>query len=259
MKTAEHSPLLSDPPQGRHLAQFHRTSDTLVDSVAHYLAEGLRRGEPVIALLEEKHIRPMIEALNRENVDTASAIIRDAGECLERFMIGDYPDPQRFRGMIEELFAAAQRHSTKPVRLYGEMVSSLWREGRTQAAIRVEELWNEAIKEHPIRLLCCYLMDSHDPASYRDPVHQIGHAHTDVLPTNEDDRLLSALDAACKETFGFPLDRMMEREQGEGGEGESKLAGGQRAMMWIIRHVPGSVAKLLQRTREILERPPKRK
>ena len=66
-----------------------------------------------------------------------------------------------------------------PVRIFGEMVAVLWAEGKTRAAIRLEELWNALTTRH-VSLLCAYPMSSF-PAQDKNPSFlQVCHTHTDV-------------------------------------------------------------------------------
>ncbi len=46
------------------------------------------------------------------------------------------------------------------VRVFGEMVELLLRDDNPEAAILLEELWNDSVRRHPITLLCAYLMGS---------------------------------------------------------------------------------------------------
>lgn len=47
-----------------------------------------------------------------------------------------------------------------PVRAYAEMVDVLWKQGKTEAAVRLEVLWNELASTHVFSLLCGYAIGS---------------------------------------------------------------------------------------------------
>jgi hypothetical protein len=70
------------------------------------------------------------------------------------------------------------------VRAFGEIVSLLWRDGKRQAALRLEEMWNEAIGLHPLSLLCGYNVRSFTSAHDAAGVTGIISAHTSVLAKN---------------------------------------------------------------------------
>jgi len=42
------------------------------------------------------------------------------------------------------------------VRAFGEMVAVLWERDQREAAIELEELWNELLGHHPFSLMCGY-------------------------------------------------------------------------------------------------------
>jgi hypothetical protein len=46
------------------------------------------------------------------------------------------------------------------VRVHGEMVNVLWQKGRLDAAIALEDHWNELGRSHRFSLFCVYLMDN---------------------------------------------------------------------------------------------------
>ena len=79
----------------------------------------------------------------------------------------------------------------KRVRLFGEMVSLLWRVD-VLAASRLEELWNEAIATHSVSLLCTYALDR---GRYRYLPDSLVDAHSHTWNPDRD-----RLDSAC-ETF----------------------------------------------------------
>ena len=61
--------------------------------------------------------------------------------------------------------------------MYGEMVGILWSQGHAVAAMRLEELWNELLRELPFSLLCGYLIDGGSDRTDLDPIRR---AHTYV-------------------------------------------------------------------------------
>jgi len=54
------------------------------------------------------------------------------------------------------------------VRAYGEMVDVLWQRGERDAAIRLEEFWNDLARLQTFSLLCAYCIDHLDPQAYAD-------------------------------------------------------------------------------------------
>ena len=52
--------------------------------------------------------------------------------------------------------STAARFPASTIRAYGEMVDVLWKRQQTEAAIRLETLWNDLARWHRFGLLCGY-------------------------------------------------------------------------------------------------------
>jgi hypothetical protein len=78
-------------------------------------------------------------------------------------MVNDMPDSTRFfpavSGLIEAA-AKAARQQHHGVVVCGEVTSVLWADGKADAAIRVEQLWDEVGKTFGVDILCGYALSS---------------------------------------------------------------------------------------------------
>jgi CheY-like chemotaxis protein len=74
----------------------------------------------------------------------------------------------------------AQAHPR--ARAFGEMVALLWAEGNRDAAIRLEELWNELAHEHTFALFCAYPLKEFAADPSGEPFGQVCTCHSRVLP-----------------------------------------------------------------------------
>jgi hypothetical protein len=261
MLTPAHAPapvptsaLLVDAPVGRHFAQLHRDPAELVASVSRYAEAGLRRNSAVVIIATPENVDAIMTAIAAAGIDgdkfrrSGQLAIYDAAATLQRFMRAGMPQWAEFRRVIGAALASAQLFGNG-TRAYGEMVNLLWRDGQPEAAIKLEEFWNELQKSFPFSLFCGYMLDSHQAGCYHDPIHEIGRTHSDVISTHGDERFQLALDSACQDVFGIPLTQMLSLSGREEHPGESRLPGGQRTMLWIMRHMPASSADVLERTR----------
>ncbi|MFL6280924.1 MAG: MEDS domain-containing protein [Vicinamibacterales bacterium] len=150
-----------------HAVQFYRDDESLFTTVAGFLSEGLVAHQPAIVIATLPHRAAIEEHLCGRLIDCARArrvgdlTMLDAEELLGQFMIGDTPDPELFEKnvgiVIKQAFENAGRSGTV-VRAYGEMVDVLWKEGRAEAALALEILWNKLIVKHGFALLCGYSM-----------------------------------------------------------------------------------------------------
>jgi signal transduction histidine kinase len=66
---------------------------------------------------------------------------------------------------------------------YGEMVDLLWRAGKAEAAIALEELWNEIGNDYSFSLLCAYVMDNFNTERDARGFAEVCRTHSRVVPT----------------------------------------------------------------------------
>jgi hypothetical protein len=167
-------------------------------------------------------------------------------------MRNDVPDWNDFRQAIGGVFERIRAFGRGTTRAYGELVNVLWQEGKQQAAIRVEEYWNELARMYPFSLFCSYMLDVHHDHSYNGPLEEIGRTHSDIVGTPEDERFRVALDAASRDVFGVPLSQMVGFSR-HNHEGELRFPSGQRTMLWVKRNLPSASAAVLERARRYYE------
>jgi hypothetical protein len=146
---------------GCYVVGFYDTERELARLVGGYLAEGLRTGESVIVVASAAHQRAFAARLAELRVDAAAAsaagrlLTVDAATTMRTFLTGDHPDPAGFEAVIGGLIQRAGA-AGGPVRVYGEMVALLWEAGQVNAALEVEELWDDIGARASFSLLCAY-------------------------------------------------------------------------------------------------------
>jgi hypothetical protein len=171
-----------------HVVQFYEQSPYLVDRVSAFIAPGLQAGEAAIVIATPEHLALIEMALAARGVDVADArkigsyLDLDAAQTMSRFMIDGRPDRERFVNVIGGAITGVRPKAQFPiVRAYGEMVALLWAQGRQDAAIDLEELWNQLLGHHPFSLMCGYPIEGlGDPDS--PTVRQMMAAHTRAHP-----------------------------------------------------------------------------
>jgi hypothetical protein len=149
---------------GEHVAQFFRDDDAVVERITALAAGSLSIGEAFILLATARHATAVERDLTTLSIDVEEArstgryVFLDAEEMLERLLPDGIPSALLFGEVIGgALSRAAAAHGH--VSVYGELVALLWSIGRREAAIRVEELWNELRRLHPFALVCGYPFD----------------------------------------------------------------------------------------------------
>ena len=254
MTAALVSTLLIDAPVNRHFAQLHRDPQSLTDAVALFLETGLRRGNSVVVIASPIHTDLFLTRLRENDMDPTGYLkagqleLHDAESMLGKFMRNGTPDWDDFRKTMGSVFERIRVFGRGTTRAYGEMVNVLWQEGKQDAAIRLEEYWNELARLYPFSLFCSYMLDVHHDDSYNGPLEDIGRTHSHILGTVEDERFRVALDAASRDVFGVPLSQMVGFSR-HNLEGELRFPSGQRTMLWVKRNLPSASAAVLERAR----------
>ena len=174
----------------RHAVQFYETDQFLCDEVARFVCEGLRAGESVIVVTTRLH-REAIESKLKQQArfedsqpaGGARLIWRDADETLSALLVNGWPDAARCENVLGALVDEASDSGKVPVRVFGEMVAVLCAAGNPEAALHLEQLWNELARHHAFSRLCAYPMRVFAGEEGRQAFHAICAAHFEVMPS----------------------------------------------------------------------------
>jgi|SRR6185436_7816968 len=159
-----------------HSVQFYQDDTFLTESVTKFIREGLTANETVLIIATAQHREELRKGLTTQEITHDKLWFLDAREQLSTFMLDGWPNEQLFKNVMGSLIGPASKHG--PVRMFGEMVAILWANGDTRAAVRLEELWNELMKEHSFSILCAYPLASFPQESGKDSVLAISRLHT---------------------------------------------------------------------------------
>ena len=186
-----------------HLVQFYHDENELYDAVARFAATGLAAGEPVILIATGAHGGALVNRLRLSGcrLDSASVTgqltLLDAGDTLSKFVVGGEPDWEKFSSFVGGLIEKSREGRRQAqVRVYGEMVDLLWRDGNKQAAIRLEKLWNDLARLHRFSLLCAYAMSGFDETGGGGRIEEVCGTHTAVIGRNALEQSVAAADGA---------------------------------------------------------------
>lgn len=163
------APSLTGKIGRRHEAQFYGDDASFVDGFTPFVSAALNAGNAAIVVATEPHRERILQKLQANGLDIPSAINQgryialDAAETLSTFMINDLPDPLRFLKIVSDLIVTASRAAKGEylrVAACGECAPLLWAEGKTEAAIQLEHLWDEVANMYDVDILCGYVMKS---------------------------------------------------------------------------------------------------
>jgi signal transduction histidine kinase len=170
-----------------HFVQFYEADEFLLDSLSSYVREGLETGDACVVVARPEHREGLDARLRACGLDTNAAcasgrlVMLDAAETLSLFMSNDAPDPRRFEEVVGRVLARAAEAGGR-VRAFGEMVALLWADGNTEAALRLEGLWNGLQEARAFRLFCAYPLKGFDGEAHGAPLAGVCAAHSHVIP-----------------------------------------------------------------------------
>jgi len=152
-----------------HEVLFYSNEAVFVDSFVRFIAAALEAGDVAIVLVTQTHRDVLDQRLKAQGLDIDAALREgtylplDVAETLSTFMINDMPDSSRFVTARDDLIGrAAKAGKTEQPRIVacGECAPHLLREGKADAAIQVEQLWDQLVTKYAIDTLCAYPLSS---------------------------------------------------------------------------------------------------
>jgi hypothetical protein len=191
-----------------HGVQLYEHDDFLVSAVAYYLRKGLESGCAGLAITTQPHRDAIEKAFQSRDVDIAAAkasgqyIALDAEETLHQIMVNGWPDGQRFNRVIGAALWTLAKRNYLCFRAFGEMVAILWADGRHEAALHLEKLWNHLSARHAFSLLCAYPLHCFSGEGQARYVLEMCSSHSHVIPAETHTE--SALASVMQSQPSFP-------------------------------------------------------
>jgi PAS domain S-box-containing protein len=171
-----------------HLVQFYENDAFLENRVSEFMGTGLEAGEVGVLIATFEHRAAIERELQQRGLNLAALTKQgqyfsfDAKETLSQFRSKDSVDETRFKRVVGGVVAKAAG-SGRRVRAFGEMVAILVAEKSQDAAIQLEEMWNELSRKHSLSLLCAYPMQQFCGTAKSEAFRHICDTHGIVLPT----------------------------------------------------------------------------
>jgi len=175
------------PVSPEHFVQFYEKDAVLVESLAHYLRDGLESGAAAIAILTPEHASQLDAYWKAEGFDCRRArergqlVLLDAAETLASLCVDGSPHPGLFEERVGSLVADGCRRYGRVV-AFGEMVGLLWARGRQGDAVRLESFWNLLARDHLFSLYCAYRMGDFSASGSAEAFREVCEAHSHVRP-----------------------------------------------------------------------------
>jgi PAS domain S-box-containing protein len=227
-----------------HFVQFYESEPALVESAADFVGAGLSAGAAAIVIATQGHLEQLDKRCSVRGIDLAFAckegryVARDARTSVDALLVDGCPDAARFTSTIEPLVAAAARRGSRVV-IFGEMVALLWSDGRHEAAVRLEGLWNELAQRYAFSLFCAYPIAQMQSGPW-PAMHAIcaAHSHTvsahAVKHAGEEKRLAELCELQRQA-------RALEHEIGQRQATENLLASRERELADILENAAQAI------------------
>jgi PAS domain S-box-containing protein len=180
------------PDYGGHVVQFYHDDNFLLEAVSRFVGPALACGDAAVVIATQAHRAGLEELLKSHGLDISKAarqgryLTLDATEALSQIMVNGLPDPERFTNVIGSTLAraaAALTSKRSQLAAFGEMVNELWATGQYEAALRLEQLWNDLARSHSFSLLCAYPLPGFNSPKHTEPFLRICKEHSSVIPS----------------------------------------------------------------------------
>ena len=172
-----------------HEVEFYRSDASFLDRCARFLGAALANGDSVILVATPSHCNTLRQRLESEGCDIVRAIelgrylALEPEDLLFECLVNDQPDSARFIKTVTNLTetalkAAGGKHPR--VAACGECSAFLYAEGKAEAAVELERLFDEFARAHDVDILCGYPADSFRNEEERSILQRICLAHSAV-------------------------------------------------------------------------------
>ncbi|HEX4758401.1 MAG TPA: PAS domain S-box protein [Terracidiphilus sp.] len=186
--------LWSTPRSKGHSVQFYEEDSYLLEDLTRFIGAAILAGDAALIITTEPHRKGLLARLGGRGLDLTRALDEgrflalDAAETLTKFMLDGKPDPELFVEIASNLIARLalnESGETRRVAVFGEMVALLWADRQFEAAIELEQLWNQLGRTHSFQLHCAYPLDQFSKVEDGKKILEISSEHSHVVPTEQ--------------------------------------------------------------------------
>jgi len=176
-----------DAGDHEHFVQFYEQESALLQSLAEFLQHGLQTGAGALVVATAAHLDQLERELYSRGIDVAAArtrqqlVVLEASVVLAKIMRDGAPQWSRFLDVVGPVVAELRRRYPRVI-AFGEMVALLWRDGQHQAALQLEELWNELGEREQFALYCAYPLPQETSAADLGGLERVCSHHSRVIP-----------------------------------------------------------------------------
>jgi two-component system sensor histidine kinase VicK len=216
-QTASPAPPSDALPFPRHSVQFYTEDSFLLDGLDRFIGAAIAAGDAAVVIATKEHRERLARRLKERGLDLTLVakegryLSLDAANALAQLTVNGWPNAALFSRVMGDIIrrlalAAGGDHR---IVAFGEMVALLWAEGKPDAAIRLEQLWNELGQTHSFHLLCAYPLNFFKD---EEPLRKICAEHSQFIPAETCTNLVSGEERLRNVVFLQQKAQALERE-----------------------------------------------
>jgi hypothetical protein len=187
-----------------HHVQLFDSPSSRAEAVFTFVRDGLIAGDAILLVVTVAHWDAILRRSRDEGLDldaaraTGRLTVRDAFETLDQFTTAGLPVWSAFDRTVGALVRRLASNGSR-LRIYGEMVDVLARQGEFDAAHRLEEFWNRLQEQSSWMLFCGYSAEHFGNPRDGDALRRICelHSHVHSDPRDVLGNFLLKTHAAC--------------------------------------------------------------
>jgi KaiC/GvpD/RAD55 family RecA-like ATPase len=173
-----------------HSVHIYDDDSALIKRLSGIVTSGLHVGNSVVIVATAAHRDLLIKDLREFGINIRSYaragryVMYDAEETLATFMVQGKPDRELFMRSVGGILSDARKRALSDgfgLTVFGEMVAVLWEQGKKEAALELEALWNEALNHNAFHLHCAYPRVQFAGAQDEQGYAAVCQAHSHVM------------------------------------------------------------------------------
>jgi hypothetical protein len=138
-----------------HAVHLYVDDATLLDRLEAYITEAWLHGQRTVVFAHHDRIKALRLRLAAWHMEAALEA-HDATWALDQVMRCGMPSQELFSSLLQLILG---RYEQGEVRLYSELVATLWRRGEVKAALALQAMWHEHLMDNPVPRLSVYARD----------------------------------------------------------------------------------------------------
>jgi hypothetical protein len=153
-----------------HTVHVYADDLALTRELVRFISSGLTLGERVVVVTGPGRRAAVAAQLTHGPLRaraSESLVLLDTVDTLDKLMAGGVPNVALFEAMVGRILDEAV-HRGQALRVFGDMVATLWGNGNVTGAMELESLWNSLAGSRQFFLMCAYPASSLHRSSLLD-------------------------------------------------------------------------------------------